>query len=147
MFVTKYLIAAAAIAGFLAGSGVGGFGTKMVYDHIVLPAAAKAAEEAKTEAVNTAKASCEEQMTAAISVAAEKAKTEERIRLQKIHDAALATYQAALEKSEQDLAAARQEQEKKDRDYEAELAARGRSCPLDAGDIDYLNGLRNSPDK
>jgi hypothetical protein len=147
MFATKYLIIAAAAGGFLAGSAAGGFGTKMVYDNIVIPAMEQAAEDARIEAVNAASARCEEQITAATTVAAERAKNAERIRLQAIHDAALEVYRNALRESEEELAAARQEQEERDRQHELQLAESGRSCPLDRGDIDYLNGVRDaSPD-
>lgn len=145
MFATKYLIAGSAILGLLGGVAVGGYGAKAVYDHFVIPAMTEAAEKAKTEAVNAATARCEEQMTSAITVAAEKARTEERARQEQIYSAALEQYRQALQQSEAQLAAAREEQERKDREYEAQLSTEGRTCPLSSGDIDYLNGVRQRP--
>lgn len=129
------------MGGFLAGSAVGGFGAKLIYERVIMPAVAKVAEEAKAVAVQTAKDRCEETMTAAISVAAEKAKVAERERLQEVHEKALESYKDALIKNEAALEAKRQEQQKRDRHYVQQLSESGRSCPLNSGDIEYLNGL------
>jgi hypothetical protein len=142
MGATKYIAIAAAVGGFLFGAAAGGYGIKKFYDGVVIPERDKIADEAKATAVADAKSRCETDMTAAISVAASTARAAEFARLQKLHNAALDEYRAALAEREERLQAAREEQLKRDRDHAKRLADKGMSCPITRDHIDYLTGVR-----
>lgn len=139
----KYTIAAAAIGGLLAGAAAAGFATKLTYDNLVIPELKKAADEAKAVAVADAKFEIEQQMTAAIKVAAATAKAAEKSRLEKIHNQAINEYRSAVLDREAELEAMRREQIMRDISHAKKLAETGRACLLDDGDIDYLTGLHN----
>lgn len=136
MFDIKYIVN---IAAFTAGVFFGGLGTKTAYSVIIIPAMLEAAELSRAEAVNQ----CEQQLTSAVTIAAERAKLAERAQLEARHDAATMAYNAALQYSLQRLEAAHQDSEEKDKRYESQLSKARKSCPLDRRALDYLNGVRS----
>lgn len=130
------MFAVAGVAGFIVAS----VATATFYEKIVVPGREHAVEIRVTKDV-------EERIAAAARAAAAEAVAGELARRQAAIDAALAAYQESVAADQAEADAKLKELEEENRRYADQLAANGKSCPLDDDGIRFLDGLPNAERK
>jgi hypothetical protein len=122
----------AGVAAFLAGAAT----SAMFYEKAIVPGREHAVEVRVTRDV-------EERMALAVKAAAAEAIAGELARRQAAINAALTAYQNAVADDQAEADARLKELEEENRRYADQLAANGRSCPLDDDGLRFLGGVQN----
>lgn len=122
----------AGVAAFLAGGAT----TAMFYEKAIVPGREHAVEVRVTRDV-------EERIALAVKAAAAEAVAGELARRQAAINAALTAYQNAVADDQAEAEARLKELEEENRRYADQLAADGRSCPLDDDGLRFLGGVQN----
>jgi len=123
----------AGAAAFLAGSAA----SAMFYEKAIVPGREHAVEVRVTRDV-------EERIALAVKAAAAEAIAGELARRQAAINAALSAYQNAVADDQAEAEARLKELEEENRRYADQLAANGRSCPLDDDSLRFLGGVQDA---
>lgn len=124
--------------GFVAGILVG----ITFHEKVVDPARFREFEKTITQKVTAERDSTWTRITSEAASSAARLTAEAR---RKIADDAIAAYQANAETRAANDAARIDQLEQENQDYAAQLAATGRSCPLDSDTRDFILGVRGQP--